>query len=128
MSWPDDHQPSDIEKSVMQHIYANIGFIPVFRGDLESEEDYEAQQEDLPLSVLWNERDSGGSASFTLSINPYRIAEIYSQFGDLTSWDQIQPLHHAIHRVSLAAVADLSSKSGKRPSQVCLDYWERGIQ
>lgn len=128
MSRPDDRAPSAVEKSVMQHIHATIAFIPVFRGDLASEEDYRAQQQGLPLGVLWDERECGESASFTISINPYRIAEIYSRFGELSSWDRIGPLHDAIHRVSLAAVADLAARSGRRPSEVCRDYWERGIQ
>jgi len=111
----------------MRYIYDNIGFIPVYLPEIESVAQYEAL-EDAPLSALWGEHDTPEGVAFTISVNPELVADIYSAYDDLTSWEQVGPLIDAIGKVCRGAIADLVMRHNKRPSEVCVDYWQHGIR
>ncbi|MEZ0243631.1 MAG: hypothetical protein ACAH11_09670 [Sphingomonas sp.] len=135
MTDPGEHASQDaaqqFERFIVQYVYREIGFIPVHLAALQSESDFEGVETELPLLVLWNEKDLGDRYSFQTWTNWSKVVEIAGLYdGPIEGLDDeraaqaaLTNAYDAITKVATAAIYDLCEKSGRTPSQVCDDYW-----
>lgn len=109
-------------QNALRHLHMTFGFMPRYRPDIMSEEDFEARQAELPLAVVWNEYATAEGTAYSLSINVSRVEDaIATQIPrDHCLFVELRNILHAdVKSIISGTLHSTAEKTGATPSVIC---------